>query len=159
MVYTHNLKLLLTNKDMDVVPDGVFLQEIKNILRERITHKIYWNNQNIDFPIQWDFIQLPYIDTHFMGDLFANPLYEIDDVISKHTKQTIENFLKNHDKNIYNVHFYISRIAGDKHIIINSFSTGEPVLTNNFLLEEPDEIEPDEIPLTKKRFVVSKKKI
>lgn len=117
MEYTHNLKIILLDND-NIIEDIDTLNEIKSILSKNNTHEINWNGKFKYFTIKWDKHELSKINQTLMGDLFSNPIYELDRIILQHTQTTIS---KINCK--YTVKFYISRIIYDK--IIDKNSVGE----------------------------------
>ena len=112
MSYTHNLKLLLVDSSGNAVEDNRHLQDIKYIFSDPFTHRIEWNGKFENITIKWDFKILDRIQTHFMGDLFSSPIYEIDSIIYKHTQKTIDGI-----NSKYKILFYISRLIGDRQTI------------------------------------------
>jgi hypothetical protein len=113
--YTHNLKIIMIDNDGNIVLDNEFLDEIKNALCQTNTKQMQWNGKNIDIILQWHKKELNNIQKQFMGDLFTTPIYDFDSIIVNHTSQVISSAKHN-----YNIHFYISRIIGDKTICKNS---------------------------------------
>jgi len=109
MEYTHNLKLLLLDNNDNIIEDNVFLDQIKNILCQNSTNILKWNGQNENFIIKWNQVELSNINKHFMGDLFACPMYENDKIVLNHTQQTISKI-----NSKYTIKFYISRIIYEK---------------------------------------------
>ena len=105
MEYTHNLKLLLLDINDNIIEDNVFLNQIKNILCQNSTNMLKWNGQDQNFIIQWFQVELSDINKHFMGDLFACPMYANDKIILNHTQQIISKI-----NSEYTIKFYISRI-------------------------------------------------
>ena len=75
------------------------MDEIKTIFNEPQSHIM---ERNIKRDIEWKRQPLNKIQNHFMGDLFASPIYETDSIIYNHTKKTINNI-----KSKYKIHFYI----------------------------------------------------
>ena len=110
MVYTHNLKIILTENNI-IMEDKDVINEIKSILSKNHTHKIEWNGRLHDITIKWDKMELNKINQALMGDLFSYPIYDFDTIILHHTQETIS---KINCK--YIVKFYISRIIHDKRI-------------------------------------------
>jgi predicted metal-dependent hydrolase len=117
-VYTHNLKIILVDRNGNIILDNEFLDEIKNTLCQLNTKKLQWNSQNIDITIEWHKKELDNIEKQFMGDLFSNPIYEHDSIIVNHTTQVISNI---NNKSNYEIKFYIYRLVGDKIISSNSY--------------------------------------
>jgi hypothetical protein len=115
--YTHNLKIILVDGDGNIVLDNDFLDEIKNALCLSNMKKVQWNGKKMDIIIQWHRKELNNIQKQFMGDLFTNPAYESDSIIVNHTTQIISSI---NNKCNYNIHFYISRVVGDKTICKDS---------------------------------------
>ena len=115
--YTHNLKIILVDCSGNVVLDNDFLDEIKHTLCQSNTKKVQWNGKKMDIIIQWHRKELNNIQKQFMGDLFTNPMYEFDSIIVNHTNQLISSI---NNKYNYDIHFYISRIVGDKTICKDS---------------------------------------
>lgn len=74
--YTHNVKIILVDKNGNIVLDNDFLDEIKNTLCQLNTKFIQWNNQNIKLMIQWNKKELNNIEKQFMNDLH-NFLYRV----------------------------------------------------------------------------------
>ena len=110
MTYTHNLKIILFDKDENIVEDEIFLDKIKNLLCQLNTHSLKWNNKNENITIKWDKQKLNNINRHFMGDLFSEPIYNVDSIIVNHTNEIISKINNNSN---YIIKFYISRIIGD----------------------------------------------
>ena len=81
------------------------MDEIKTIFNESQTHMI---NREV-YTIEWKRQSLNKIQSHFMGDLFASPIYESDIIIYNHTKKTIDNI-----KSKYKLRFYISRLIRNR---------------------------------------------
>ena len=117
IAYSHNLKIILVDACGNIILDGDFLDEIKNALSLTNTIKTHWNGKKIDITIKWCRRQLNGIETHFMGDLFSNPAYEIDSIIVNHVAQIISNI--NNTSNCI-VKFHISRLVGDRTICKNT---------------------------------------
>ena len=115
--YTHNLKIILVDCSGNIVLDNDFLDEIKHTLCQSNTKKVQWNGKKMDIIIQWHRKELNNIQKQFMGDLFTNPMYEFDSIIVNHTNQLISSINNKHN---YNIHFYISRVVGDKTICKDS---------------------------------------
>ena len=115
--YTHNLKIIMVDSDGNIVLDNEILDEIKNALCQTNTKQIQWNGKKIDIILQWRRKELNKIQQQFMGDLFANPMYDSDSIIVNHTNQIISNI---NNKSNYNIKFYISRLIGDKTICRDS---------------------------------------
>ena len=115
--YTHNLKIILVDCSGNVVLDNDFLDEIKHTLCQSNTKKVQWNGKKMDIIIQWHRKELNNIQKQFMGDLFTNPMYEFDSIIVNHTNQLISSI---NNKYNYDIHFYISRVVGDKTICKDS---------------------------------------
>ena len=90
------MKLLFIYESGNIIED-----EIKTIFNESQTHMIHREV----YTIEWKRQSLNKIQSHFMGDLFASPIYEIDSIIYNHTKKTIDNI-----KSKYTIRFYISRL-------------------------------------------------
>jgi hypothetical protein len=111
MEYSHNLKILLVDSNNNIIEDIPTLNEIKSILTKNNTHVMEWNRKLENFTIQWDKKELSDIDQSFMGDLFANPIYDFDRIILNHTQKTISNINCK-----YVIRFYISKIICDKKI-------------------------------------------
>ena len=109
-MYTHNLKILLLDKNDNIVEDKPFLDMIKNKLCQVNTMKLFWKGKPMDISIKWDRKILTKLNEHFMGDLFSEPVYEQDSIIVKHTEEVISS-LKIDNK--YIIEFYISRTLRD----------------------------------------------
>ena len=113
--YTHNLKLLFVDSSSgNVLDENSQLQDIKHIFCDPITHSIERNGKIENITIQWNLKLLDRIQTHFMGDLFSSPIYEIDSIIYKHTQKTIDSINSEYN---YKILFYISRLIRDRQII------------------------------------------
>jgi hypothetical protein len=82
-MYTHNLKLLFIDESGNIIEDETYMDEIKTIFNESQTHMI---NREV-YTIEWKRQSLNKIQSHFMGDLFASPIYESDSIIYNHTKK------------------------------------------------------------------------
>jgi hypothetical protein len=117
MIYSHNLKVLLLDKLKNIVEDELVLNEIKDVLSKSNTISLVWNGKFENITINWERQQLSKMQGYFMGDLFANPIYEYDSIILNHTKEVISKI-----ECKYIIKFYISRIIGDR--IINKDSVG-----------------------------------
>ena len=115
MFYTHNLKIILLDKDLNIIDNIEFLQKIKDIICKEITQICIWNGEKNNITIKWKLIELNNIQKNLMGDLFSSPIYDSDELIYAHTQQTIEKI--NSD---YNIQFHISRMIGEKVICKNS---------------------------------------
>ena len=109
---THNLKLLFVDEDGNIIEDEKYMDEIKTIFNEPHSHIMEVNIKRELYTIEWKRQPLNKIQSHFMGDLFASPIYEKDCIIYNHTKKTI-----NHIKSKYKIYFYISRLIGNRQII------------------------------------------
>ena len=116
MEYTHNLKILFIDDNNNIIEDDIFLDEIKNILCQNNSINIEWNGILQNFTIKWNKQNLNKINTHFMGDLFANPIYNHDSIILNHTQQIISKI-----NSKYKIKFYISRLIGDNKICKDSY--------------------------------------
>lgn len=116
--YTHNLKIILVHSNGNIVTDNDFLDEIKSALCKFNTTKVQWHDKNIDVTIKWHRKELNHIEQQFMGDLYSNPMYNSDSVISNHAEQIISNI--NNPSN-YNIKFYISKLIGDRTICRDSY--------------------------------------
>lgn len=114
-MYTHNLKIILLDDKNNIVQDNDILEEIKNKFTEENRHCLMWNGIPSYFLIRWNKVNLNKVDTHFMGDLFSSPIYEMDSIIMAHTQKTIDLVPTK-----YNVKFYISRLTCDKKICTNT---------------------------------------
>jgi hypothetical protein len=112
MNYTHNLKIILLDKNKNIVKDDIFLEEIKDLFTKNNMNICLYNNKIEQIFIKWDRIKLNKIEKTFMGDLFSFPIYEIDSLIIEHTKKTIEKI-----KSKYTIYFYISRMLTEKIIL------------------------------------------
>ena len=110
MNYTHNLKIILFDKNYNIIEDEIFLDEIKNILCQLNIQKIQWNGKNEDIQIKWDKKKLSNINRHFMGDLFSTPIYNIDSIIVNHANEIISRI---NNKSNYIIKFYIFKLIGD----------------------------------------------
>jgi hypothetical protein len=115
--YTHNLKIIMVDSDENIVLDNEILDEIKNALCQSNTKQIQWNGKKIDIILQWHRKELNKIQQQFMGDLFANPMYDSDSIIVNHASQVISSVKHKHNCDIK---FYISRVIGDKTICKDS---------------------------------------
>jgi hypothetical protein len=111
-IYTHNLKILLVDNNGNIVEDQIQLHQIKNMFCEPQTHIMEYNGKRENITIGWNRKKLDNIQTHFMGDLFASPIYDKDSIILKHTQNTIDSIISN-----YKIKFYISRFIGDRQSI------------------------------------------
>jgi len=102
--FTHNLKVLIFDKNNDLVEDENLLREIKEKLQNKRTY----------LAIQWEIKKLNKIQSHFMGDLFTSSTCDSDSLIYEH----MENALKDIEKelNIINkkIRFHITRMPVDK---------------------------------------------
>lgn len=107
----YNLKILLFDKNENIIQDDDFLEKIKEKLMENNTYNFLLNLKLEPFTIQWQRLTIGKKSKHFMGDLFSYPIYEIDSIIYKHTEQTIRSFAS---ETKYSIHFHISRILADK---------------------------------------------
>ena len=115
MLYSHNLKIVLLGDDGNIIEDKDFLDMIKNKLCKMNTIKLEYNGKPFDVSIKWDRKSLTNVNAYFMGDLFSEPVYEQDSIISKHVEQIISSV--NIDKK-YNIEFYIHRLIRDRYNII-----------------------------------------
>lgn len=115
MTYTHNLKIILLDNDC-IIDDHSTLSEIKRILSKNNTHEFKFNGQYQYFSIKWDKQEISVVNQSLMGDLFSRPIYEHDEVIFNHTKETISNIDCK-----YEIKFYISRLMCNRIIDKNSF--------------------------------------
>ena len=115
MEYTHNLKLILVNKNNSLIKDDVFLEEVKTILCQSNTCDLEWNGKINPFTYQWIKRNLTELESHLMGDLFLNPIYEFDTLLVRHVKQILSKINCE-----YKIIFYITRIIGDKSICRDS---------------------------------------
>jgi len=106
---THNLKIILLDNNNKIIEDNEVLNEIKSILSNNHTHVMQWNGQHQNFSIKWTKKELSEINQILMGDLFSNPIYDVDSIILNHTKKTISNI-----KCKYIIKFHISRIICNK---------------------------------------------
>lgn len=113
--YSHNLKVLLFDRETNnIVEDNVVLDSIKDALCKNNTHKVEWNKSLHNTTLKWEREKLTDIATYFIGDLFANPIYDYDSIIIQNTSRTINNNKLNCK---YNIRFHISRMPGDKEAI------------------------------------------
>jgi hypothetical protein len=117
MIYSHNLKVLLLDNSKNIVEDELVLNEIKDVLSKSNNISLIWNGKFENFTINWERQHLSKIQDYFMGDLFANPIYEYDSIILNHTREVISKI-----ECKYIIKFYISRIIDDN--IINKNSAG-----------------------------------
>ena len=118
MTYTHNLKIILFDKDDNIVEDEIFLDKIKNILCKLNIQETQWNGKNENIMIKWDRKKLNNINKHFMGDLFSEPIYNLDSIILNHTNEIISKIDNNSN---YIIKFYISRLIGENKICPDSY--------------------------------------
>ena len=118
--YTHNLKIIMVDRDGNIVLDNEILDEIKTALCQTNTKQIQWNGKKIDIMLQWRRKELNKIQQQFMGDLFTNPMYDSDSIIVNHTSQVISSVNNKHNCDINDIKFYISRVIGDKTICKDS---------------------------------------
>ena len=116
MTYSHNLKIILLDKNNNIIEDINILDEIKNILCQSNTNVLEWNNKQEKFTIKWDKKILSKMEKYCMGDLFSYPAYEIDSIIVNHVQQTISKI-----DSKYNIKFYISRIIGHNIVCKDSY--------------------------------------
>jgi hypothetical protein len=111
--YTHNLKLVLVDTSGNIVEDEAYMNEIKKFFCEPQSHPISWTRKREEYTILWTQKQLDKLQKHFMGDLFACPIYEQDSIILIHTHKTIKKI----PNPKYKIHFHISRVMTDKQLI------------------------------------------
>jgi len=117
MIYSHNLKVLLLDNSKNIIEDELVLNEIKDVLSKSNTISLLLNGKLENITINWERQRLSKMQDYFMGDLFANPIYEFDSIILNHTREVISKI-----ECKYIIKFYISRIISDK--IINKYSVG-----------------------------------
>lgn len=110
--HSHNLKIILVDNNGNIVEDQIQLHLIKNMFCEPQTHIMELTGKRENITIVWNRKKLDKIQTCFMGDLFASPIYEIDSIILKHTQITIDSIISN-----YKIKFYISRLIVDRQSI------------------------------------------
>jgi len=103
--YTYNLKLLLFDDNFNLVNDELELDRIKKHLLEDKPIFMKINGNFTDVTIKWDKKEISVIDEYFMGDLFANPIYNNDSLIMTHTQQRLI-----HAYSKYNIKFHITRL-------------------------------------------------
>ena len=108
--FTHNLKVLIFDKNNDVVEDENLLREIKEKLQNKRTYII----KTLHVAMKWEIKKLNKIQTHFMGDLFTSASYEADSIIYEHMENTLKDIEK--ELNIINkkIRFHITRMPVDK---------------------------------------------
>jgi hypothetical protein len=115
--FTHNLKIILTDKSENIIKDNNILDKIKNkIIEKSYIYSYLWNNSHIECSIKWEKKNLNKINEEFMGDLFSYPIYDYDTIIYEHTNKMIKE-IKKELKIEYEIKFYISRLLCDKKII------------------------------------------
>jgi len=111
-IFTHNLKVLIFNKNNDLVEDVNLLREIKSMLQKKYTYII----KSYELTVQWELKELNKLQIHFMGDLFTSSKCESDSIMYEHMENTlhdIEKELKMNDK----IRFHISRMPTNKLIL------------------------------------------
>ena len=120
MEFTHNLKLLLVDKEKKVVmEDEAFLDEIKDILCQNNTCILDWNGKTQPFTYQWHKRNLTEVESQLMGDLFSRPIYEFDTILVRHVEQILSKIVNQE----YTIVFYVTRLIGDKRISSDSAGT------------------------------------
>lgn len=112
MDFTHNLKLLLIDKEKNIIKNEAFLDQIKETLCKNNTCIIEWNGKEEVFTYQWFKRDLSNIDKELMGDLFSLPIYEFDTILVRH----VEHILSKIYSQDYTIVFYVTRLIGDKRI-------------------------------------------
>jgi hypothetical protein len=115
--YTHNLKIILVDKNGKIILDNYILDEIKKTLCQLNTKKVSWNNENLEVSIKWERKELTNIEKELMGDLYSTPVYNLDSIIVNHTNQIISSI----NKSNYKIKYHISKVIGDKSICNNSY--------------------------------------
>jgi len=120
MEFTHNLKLILVDKENNIiVDDDAFLDEIKDVLCQDNTCILDWNGKAHAFTYQWTRKNLTDVEKQLMGDLFSHPIYEFDTILVRHIEQVLSKI----ENNEYTIVFNITRIIGDKKICRESAGT------------------------------------
>ena len=121
--FTHNLKVIIFDKNDNIVENDELLKKIKEKLNENITHPINTPPSQIpwNIKIKWEFKELTKLQSYFMGDLFARPVYDFDSIIYEHTQLSLKQIVKELNIPEYNVSFHISRMPYDKSIIKRSY--------------------------------------
>jgi hypothetical protein len=109
MNYTHNLKLIFVDDAENIIDDEKYMDEIKQIFDEPQSHIMEWNRKREVFTMEWKRQKLNKLQSHFMGDLFMNSIYETDSILYNHTRKTINGI-----KSKYKIHFYISKVIGNR---------------------------------------------
>ena len=112
MDFTHNLKLLLLDKEKNIIENEAFLDQIKEILCKNNTCILDWNGKEQVFTYQWFKRDLSNIDKELMGDLFSLPIYEFDTILVRHVEQILSKIYSQD----YTIVFYVTRLIGDKRI-------------------------------------------
>ena len=122
MMYTHNLKIILVDKQNNIITntntDDSFLASVKAKFTKNIIHPIEWNGKMENISVQWFQNPLNDVQKYFMGDLFACPIYEMDSILVKHCEKTIASCIT--DNKEYSIRFHISRIIRDKQICLDT---------------------------------------
>ena len=88
MNYTHNLNLLFIDNSGNIVEDEEYMDEIKQIFNEPQSHIM----EREVYTIEWKRENLNKIQSHFMGDLFASPIYEKDSILYNHNVKFVNLF-------------------------------------------------------------------
>jgi len=114
--YTHNLKIILIDNNENIVENDDLLKNIKEKLKETYTQSIYTQPSAIpwNITIKWELHKLTKIQSYFMGDLFAHPVYDFDSIIYEHTEKTLKQIEKELNINDCKIKFHISRMPYDK---------------------------------------------
>jgi hypothetical protein len=114
--YSHNLKILILDDNQDVIDDTNLLSQIKERLCTTITNRVRISSAYIDITLKWDLKALNKVQANFMGDLFGQPMYEMDSLVYQHTDISLKNIEKEMDMK-WKIYFHISRMPCDKNLI------------------------------------------
>jgi hypothetical protein len=122
-LYTHNLQIRIVDYDDNPIECPKILREIKRrIHRKQYTHTLDIHGHALACTITWRLRELTKVNSLFIGDLFASPIYRHDSIVYSHTNATlriIEHELKQcHfevglSRDSWTIAFFISKIMGD----------------------------------------------
>ena len=119
-LYTHNLQIRLVDDDDNEMECPQILKEIKRRIHgTKYTHTLDINGHALACTMTWKWREITKINSLFIGDLFACPIYRHDSIVWSHTNATIRKIEKDIKKchfdfmyptDSWTVEFYITKI-------------------------------------------------